>query len=166
MILTKKEILNEIKSGKLKISPFNPKNIGPASIDLTLDNKFRIFKQREVINVSEKTDYRKYAELVQSNELVLRPGQFALGLTKERIRLPEDICGWLSGRSRFARLGLLVHITASFVQPGVDNHQVLEMRNVSPNTLVVKAGTAVCQIILERCEGKARYKGKFAKQVL
>ncbi len=166
MILTKNEILKEIKKGNIKITPFNKKNIGPASIDLTLDNKFRIFGKKRKIVLNEKTDYKKIIQLKKLNQIELKPGDFALGITKETIKLPDNMCGWLSGRTRFARLGLLVHITASFVQPGINNKQVLEMRNVSPNTLVVKAGTRVCQLIIERTEGKARYKGKFKKQEL
>ena len=104
--------------------------------------------------------------IIKTEKLELKSGEFALGVTKEKISLAEDICGWLSGRSRFARLGLLVHITASFVQPGINNEQVLEMRNVSPNDLVVKSGTRVCQLVIERTEGKARYKGRFSKQGL
>lgn len=166
MILTKNEILKEIKKGNIKITPFNKKNIGPASIDLTLNNKFRIFGKKRKIVLNEKIDYKKIIQLKKLNQIELKPGDFALGITKETIKLPDNMCGWLSGRTRFARLGLLVHITASFVQPGINNKQVLEMRNVSPNTLVVKAGTRVCQLIIERTEGKARYKGKFKKQEL
>jgi dCTP deaminase len=166
MILTRNEILKEIKKGNIKIKPFNPKNIGPASVDLTLDNKFRIFRKKEKIIVDEKTDYRKYSKLIKTNKIEIKPVEFILATTKENVQLPDNMCGWLSGRSRFARLGLLVHVTSSFVQPGIDNKQVLEMRNVSPNTLAVKAGTRICQLIIERAEGKARYKGKFMKQKL
>ena len=99
-------------------------------------------------------------------ELVLKPGDFALGITKETIKLPDNMCGWLGGRSRFARLGLIVHITASFVQPGINNKQVLEIKNVSNNILVLKPGERLCQLIIERTEGRAHYKGKFKKQEL
>ena len=76
------------------------------------------------------------------------------------------MCGWLGGRTRFARLGLIVHITAAFVQPGINNKQVLEIKNTSSNTLVLKPGGKFCQLIIERTEGKARYKGRFRKQEL
>lgn len=167
MILTKEVILREIKKGRIKITPFKKANIGPASIDLTLDSKFRILKPEvEEIILDEKTDYKKYTKLITAGRIILKPGDFMLGITKETIRLPENICGWLGGRSRFARLGLLVHATASFVHPGISNRQVLEISNISPTNLVLKAGTRICQITLERTEGKARYGGKFAKQTL
>jgi dCTP deaminase len=164
MILTRNEILKEIKKGNIKIKPFNPKNIGPASIDLTLDNKFRMFKDSKKIILSEKTDYKKLTKGKRLKELVLEPGDFALGITKEQIKLPDNMCGWLGGRTRFARLGLIVHITASFVQPGINNKQVLEIKNASNNILVLKPGEQFCQLIIEKTEGKARYKGKFKKQ--
>jgi dCTP deaminase len=164
-VLTKNEILKEIKKGNIKLAPFSPENIGPASVDLTLDNRFRVFDHKTII-LDEKTDYKKYSELKTANQIVLKPGDFILGITKEKISLAEDLCAWLGGRTRYARLGLLIHITAAFIQPGVDNRQVLEIKNISPNDLVVKAGTKVCQLIIERTEGKAKYKGKFKKQKL
>jgi len=164
MILTKNEILKEIKKGNIKIKPLNLKNVGPASIDLTLDNKFRVFEDSKKIVLNEKTDYKRLTKGKKLKELILKPGDFALGITKEQINLPDNLCGWLSGRSRFARLGLLVHITASFVQPGINNKQVLEIKNASNNILIIKPGEKFCQLIIEKTEGKAIYKGKFKKQ--
>ncbi len=166
MILTKEKILDEIKKKRIKITHFNKKNIGPASIDLTLDNKFRIFNIKREIVLDEKTDYKKYSQLRKLNKVVLKPGDFIVGITKEKIRLADDLCGILTGRSRFARLGLGVHITASFVQPGIDNKQVLEIKNTGANSLVLRSGAKICQLIIERTEGKAKYKGKFKKQKL
>jgi len=164
MILTKNEILKEIKKGNIKIKPLNLKNIGPASVDLTLSDKFRFFKGNKKIILNEKADYKKLTKVKKLKELVLKPGDFALGITKEQIKLPDNICGWLSGRSRFARIGLIVHITAAFVQPGINNKQVLEVKNAGNNTLVLKPGEKYCQLIIQKTEGKARYKGKFKKQ--
>lgn len=166
MILTKNIILKEIKLGRIKIKPFHIKNLGPASYDLTLGNKFRIFKSKKGIHHIHNT--AKYEEITKiitvKDKYLLKPGETIHGITEERITLPEDICGWLQGRSRFARFGLMVHITASFVQPGVNNRQVLELNNASHNTLVIYPHTMIAQIIFERCEGKAKYKGRFRKQ--
>ena len=92
------------------------------------------------------------------------PGESALARTVERITLPDDICGRLEGRSRFARLGLLVHITASFMHPGISNHQVLEMYNASPFPLAVHPGTRICQFVFEKTIGCRHYRGRFADQ--
>jgi dCTP deaminase len=166
MILSKKDILKEIKKNKIKITPFNEKNIHGASIDLTLDNKFRKFKRSiRKIEVSETVDYKDYTNLIEVEDyLILKPNETVLGITKEKIKLPDNVCGWLQGRSRFARLGLLVHISSNFIQPGVDNKQVLEMKNVGKITLKIKPGLKICQLILEKVSSNAEYKGKFKKQ--
>lgn len=165
MILTKDEILKEIKKGRIKIKPFSKDQIGPASIDLSLGNEFRVFKQWKTAPVAEDVDYKKFTKLIKVDKSrTLGPEEFILGLTKEKITLPENICGWLTGRSRFARLGLSIHITASFIQPGISNKQVLEIKNVSKMPLILYPGTRICQIILMKTAGKSKYKGRFAKQ--
>lgn len=159
MVLGKEEILNEIKRGNLKIEPFNVNNIKGSSIDLTIDNKFRIFNK----NISGE-DYRKYSKLITKNEIVLEPGDFILGITKEKITL-KDLCGWLEGRSTYARLGLGIHVTANFIHPGVSNKQVLEIKNLNNFKIKIKAGVRICQLILERVEGKYVLESRFKKQV-
>ncbi|MCD6576266.1 MAG: dCTP deaminase [Nanoarchaeota archaeon] len=166
MILTKKKILEAIKRKEIVISPFNKRNVGAGSIDLTLDNKFRIFVKKGTIKLSENVDYKKYTKLITANKILLNPGEIVLGITKEKLKLPEDMCGWLQGRSRFARLGLVVHVTASFVQPGSENKQVLEIINLGKNPIEIHAGDKICQLIIERTEGKAKFKGKFVNQKL
>jgi len=137
-ILTRDAIIEKIKKKEVSITPYDNKNIGPGSIDLTLDNKFRVFRHDQYkIKADEKTDYKALTKRIISNTLILKPDDFCLGITKEKVKLPSDICGWLSGRSRFARLGLLVHITAPFVQPGINNKQVLEIKNISPYNIVL-----------------------------
>jgi len=168
MILTKPEIQKEIKKGRIKITPYNPKTLGPASLDLTLDNQLRVFRSLDKdVNVNSRTDYKKLTRKVKFNKsYYLKPGELVLGITKEKITLPNNICGWLSSRSRFARIGMMIHITAPFVQPGISNKQVLEIYNAGPNVLKLIPGEKVCQFIFQRCEGKAKYKGKFKTQTL
>ncbi|MDD5177815.1 MAG: dCTP deaminase [Candidatus Nanoarchaeia archaeon] len=164
-ILTKEEILKEIKKGNIKINPFNKNNVGPGSIDLTLDDKFRTFKKsRKVYNVDEKIDYKKLTKFSKKKSIIIKPNETILAITKEKISLAENICGWLEGRSRFARLGLMVHISASFLQPGISNYQVLEMNNMGKVPLRLNSGIKICQIIFEKTDGKARYKGIFRNQ--
>lgn len=163
-ILTKKKILKEIKKGKIKITPFDVKAVGPGSVDLALDGQFRVFTKGKTYEVTEKADYQKISKAVKSNSIVIKPGEVILGITKERITLSDNICGWLEGRSRFARLGLLVHITAGFMQPGIDNRQVLEIANLSKRPLRLHAGTRICQFIFQKTKGKARYEGRFKGQ--
>ena len=162
------EILKEISRKRIEISPFSKSSIGPASVDLTLDNKLRIFNiDKRVHSIHNKVDYKKITKLININKgYVLKPGELVLGITKEKITLPDDICGWLNSRSRFARHGLMSHITAPFICPGVSNKQVLEIYNASPRKLKIMPGLKICQIIFQRCEGKAKYKGTFKNQKL
>lgn len=168
MILTSNEILKEIAKKRVQIEPFDKKIVGPASVDLTLDNKIRVFKHRkEIINIGENSDYKEITEIIRLKKgYILKPGELVLGITKEKITLPDDICGWLQSRSRFARFGLMSHITAPFVCPGISNHQVLEIFNASQRKIRIKEGLQICQLILERCEGRAKYKGIFKSQEL
>lgn len=165
-ILTREEILKEIELGNIKIDPFSRDQVGPGSVDLYLDNKIRIFKKiHKVFHVTEEADYREITELVVVRDFfLLMPGETALGITRETITLSPSICGWLEGRSRYARLGLLVHITAGFMQPGINNKQILEMSNVSPIPLAIHPGTPICQFIFQRTVGEATYRGKFSNQ--
>ena len=111
--------------------------------------------QARVTQLEEVDDY-----------FVLMPGETVLGVTVERIKLAPSLCGRLEGRSRFARLGLMVHITAGFMQPGINNHQVLEISNVSSIPLALHPGTRMCQFIFETCVGEATYSGRFANQII
>ncbi len=165
-ILAHDEILKELKKKKIVITPYRKANLGPASYDLTLDNKFRKFNLNlKYYEIKEATDYKKISYPISCKTLTLEPGEFALGITKEKIKLSNNICGWLSGRTRYARLGLGVHVTANFIQPGVNNKQVLELKNLGNTPIKLKAGSKVIQIIFERTEGKAsKYTGKFGKQ--
>ncbi len=166
MILTRDVIRRELDSGRLVIDPLLPDQIGPASIDLHLGDEIRVMAGGpEVIDVTEDADYRTVTQVRQLNgPYLLKPGETIHGITREHIRLPGDICGWLEGRSRFARLGLMIHVTSSFISPGVDNRQVLEIANLAGRPLAIHAGTRLCQLILQRTEGSATYQGRFANQ--
>ena len=162
MILTRDEILKEVMEGNIVITPFNPNNVGPASIDLTLGNQFRIFKKSKIDLKS--VNYKKITKLVRKNKITIKPGQLILGITKEKIKLANNLAGNLEGRSRYARLGLLVHISSNFIHPGVNNKQILEIRNDSNSEVTLYAGLKICQLIINEVKGQAIYKGKFKDQ--
>ena len=167
MILTHDVILAEIAAGRIEIEPFTSDQVGAASIDLHLGDEIRVMEGGPpVIELDDDADFRTVTQVRPLAErYVLAPGETIHGITRERIRLPPDIGGWLEGRSRYARLGLMVHVTAGFVAPGVDNRQVLEMANVAGRPLAVRAGIRICQIVLQRTEGEAVYRGRFATQL-
>jgi dCTP deaminase len=166
MILTREAIERELAAGRIIVDPLLPEQIGPASIDLHLGDEIRVMHaSADAVDVTDDADYRAITDVqALTQPYALRPGETIHGITRERIRLPGDIAGWLEGRSRFARLGLMIHVTSGFVAPGVDSRQVLEMSNVSARTLRIHAGVRLCQIVLQRCDGSAVYQGRFARQ--
>ena len=165
-VLAREEILRLVDSGTVQVDPLREDQVGPGSIDLHLGNEFRVFKKlRNACVVEERISLEELSDRVEvEDSFTLMPGETVLGITRERIKLPANVCGWLEGRSRFARIGLVIHMTASFVQPGVNNRQVLEIGNLAPFPLVLKPGVRICQIILERTEGAASYGGRFMSQ--
>ncbi len=165
-VLTHDKILEAIAAGHIEIEPYDPALVGPGSVDLHLGDEFRVFRKlHQIYHVNDESDFQQITELVKVEDyFVLMPGETVLAVTKERLRLAPFLCGRLEGRSRFARLGLMVHITAGFMQPGINNKQVLEISNVSSVPLALHPGTRLCQFVFERCEGEATYAGRFAEQ--
>ena len=167
-ILGRQAILQAIEQGAISITPFTPELVGPASIDLTLASTFRVFRKvHQVIEVRENTDYRELTDKIEvpsGKHILIMPGETVLGITRERIRLGPGLCGWLEGRSRFARLGLMVHISAPFMGPGIDSQQVLEMSNFGPAPLEVYPGIPICQFVFQKLDGNEQYEGRFADQ--
>lgn len=165
-VLTREVILAELESGRLRIEPFLPEMVGPASIDLHLGDQIRVIQRgSHPIPIRDDADFRHYTRVQRLNgPYVLHAGSTIHGITRERITLPANLCGFLEGRSRFARLGLMIHVTSAFVQPGVSNRQVLEISNVAGRPLELHAGVSVCQLVLLRTEGESSYSGRFARQ--
>jgi dCTP deaminase len=167
-ILGRQAILAAIDEGAITITPFCPERLGPASVDLTLASTFRVFRKvHQVIAVGDSTDDRAFTDKIEieaGGSILIMPGETVLGITQERLTLGPGLCGWLEGRSRFARLGLMVHISAPFMGPGIDSQQVLEMSNFGPAPLAVAPGLPICQFVFQKLEGSERYAGRFAGQ--
>ena len=165
-VLTRDALLAAIETGALVLEPYDPEAVGPASIDLTLGDEIRVLEPGpDPIPIRDDVDYRLYTRKAKLTEpYVLSPGETIHGITRERITLSGSLCGLLEGRSRFARLGLMIHVTSAFVQPGVSNRQVLEMSNVSGHPLEIHAGVRVCQLVVLRADGNAIYRGRFSRQ--
>ena len=165
-VLTRDPLLAEIDAGRIRLDPFERDQVGPASIDLTLADEIRVIEEGDTpIPLSSDVDYRDHTRLERLDDpFVLVPGVTIHGITREKITLASDLCGFLEGRSRFARLGLMIHVTSAFVQPGVDNRQVLEISNVSGRPLEIHPGVRICQLVVLRAEGQAVYRGRFADQ--
>jgi dCTP deaminase len=167
-ILVGAEIERALEDGSIRIDPLDRSQVGPGSVDLTLGNDFRVFKQRsEVYHVTNDARFEDITSSIHVEDgsfVVIKPGEMILGITREKITLADNISGRLEGRSRFARFGLAVHVTAGFMHPGISNHQVLEIVNLGHAPLALYPDTRICQFVFERCDGHAKYRGRFADQ--
>lgn len=162
------ELLKLIRDGSVRVEPFREAQIGPASIDLHLGDSFRVFeKTRDVFHVREDADYKQLTRAVKvdrNGSFLIMPNELVQGITEETLTLPPTLSGRIEGRSRFARLGLLIHLSSGFIQPGSTGRVVLEILNVSPLPLALHPGTAICQVIIEEARGATKYQGAFAGQ--
>jgi len=171
MILSDVDIRRAIKSGEIKFEPqITEDQIGPGSVDLTLGNEFLKMKEglRQRPYDLKEININDLFEEIISESIVIRPNELVLAKTLEKITLSPNICGWIQGRSRYARLGISVHVASSFLQPGISNRQVLEIINLSKIPYTLHSGMRICQVIFQRMQTKtskpyARF-GTYAKQ--
>ena len=144
MVLSDRTIKKEIAKGRIVIEPLTMGCIQPASVDLHLDKRLLVFKpQRYPAYIDVRHSIEHLNELVELDEdraFFLNPGEFVLVSTLESITLPDDIVGRLEGKSSLGRIGLLVHSTAGYVDPGWHGHLTIELSNVAklPITLYYK----------------------------
>ncbi len=151
MILSDFDIRKMLNEGKLKITPLQDDQIGPASVDLTLGDEWYFFKDeysRKIVDLKD-TGFQDAFDMKKAKEITLKPGELCLGKTLERLTLPKDVMGKLEGRSRYARMGVIIHLTSALVQPGSDNRQVLEIVNLAPFPIKLHAGMRVSQVVFE-----------------
>ncbi len=149
MILSDRDIKKEIKNKRLTITPYNSNFVQPASYDVTLGSEVRVFKNTQKAYLDVKEDASGFMELIKipkSKPLIVHPGEFMLGTTLERVSLPDDIVGQLNGRSSLGRLGLIIHATAGYVDPGFEGFLTLEMTNVSNIPIALYPGMRIGQI--------------------
>lgn len=149
MVLSDRTIRKELEAGNLEIDPLGPNAIQPASVDLRLGHQFRVFRNSRIPYIDVKKDYPDLTELVEisgDEPFILHPGEFALAVTYERVRLPDFIVGRLEGKSSLGRLGLLIHSTAGYVDPGWNGALTLELSNVANLPITLYHGMKVSQI--------------------
>ena len=149
VILSDRTIRQELKAGRIEIEPLDDDSIQPSSVDLHVDRYFRVFRNhsRRVIDVKEsQDDLTELVEIGGEEAFILHPGEFVLGSTYERVRLPDDLVARLEGKSSLGRLGLLIHSTAGFVDAGWDGHLTLELSNVATLPITLYPGMKIGQI--------------------
>ena len=149
MVLSDVSIREAIAAGRIALDPFDPELIQPASIDVRCDRRFRVFRNSRYGFIDVKTPMPELTELVETGDdepFILHPGEFVLGATLERLTLGVDLVARLEGKSSLGRLGLQVHSTAGFVDPGFDGHVTLELANVSNLPITLYPAMKVGQV--------------------
>jgi dCTP deaminase len=138
-----------IAEGRVKIDPFDDAMIQPASIDLRLGPSFRVFHNFHVdsIDLSDPPqNLTEHVELGPDEPFVVHPGEFVLGRTEEYIEMPDDLVSRVEGKSSLGRLGLIVHATAGFVDPGFRGTLTLEITNLTRVPIKLWAGKPIAQL--------------------
>ena len=149
MILSDRDIRGAIEAGRIVIDPFDPVDVQPSSVDLHVDRYFRTFHNARYPYIDVKKPMDGLTELVDVKEdepFILHPGEFVLGSTLEYVRLPDDLVARLEGKSSLGRLGLLIHSTAGYVDPGFEGHLTLELSNVANLPITIYPGMKIGQI--------------------
>jgi dCTP deaminase len=148
-VLSDRTIKERLAAGRIVIEPLDEGAIQPASVDLRLDNQFRIFKVTTRPYVDVREPLEELTELVTLGEaepFILQPGAFCLATTLETVTLPDDLVARVDGRSSLGRLGLLVHATAGYIDPGWTGKLTLELSNQSQMPIALYHGMRISQI--------------------
>jgi len=167
MRLSDKDIEQYLDEDKIIISPKPDRSmISGVSVDIRLGNEFRVFQDHTApfIDLSgPKAEMQQAMNAVMSDEIViadgdaffLHPGELALAVTYESVTLPDNIVGWLDGRSSLARLGLMVHVTAHRIDPGWSGQIVLEFYNSGKLPLALRPKMKIAALNFETMSSSA-----------
>ncbi|GHG54088.1 dCTP deaminase [Flavimobilis marinus] len=160
MLLSDRDIRDELASGRVRLDPYDPTMIQPSSIDVRLDRFFRLFDNHRYPVIDPAADQPELTRLVETapgEAFVLHPGEFVLGSTFETVGLPDDVAARLEGKSSLGRLGLLTHSTAGFIDPGFDGHVTLELSNVATLPIMLWPGMKIGQLCFFRLSSPAEH---------
>jgi dCTP deaminase len=149
MVLSDRTIRRLLEEGRIAIDPYDDDLLQPSSVDVRVDRYFRVFRNSRYPYIDVKEPMDDLTELVEvdgDDPFILHPGEFVLGSTLERIALPDDLVARLEGKSSLGRLGLLIHSTAGFVDPGWDGHVTLELSNVANLPITIYHGMKIGQL--------------------
>jgi dCTP deaminase len=149
MVLSDRTIRRLLDEGRIGIEPYEEELLQPSSVDVRVDRLFRVFRNSRYPFIDVKQEMEGLTELVEvepEEAFILHPGEFVLGSTLERITLPDDLVARLEGKSSLGRLGLLIHSTAGFIDPGWDGHVTLELSNVANLPITIYYGMKIGQL--------------------
>jgi dCTP deaminase len=174
VVLSDTTIRSEIDAERIVIEPFDAGLIQPSSVDVRVDNRFRVFQNSRYPYIDVRQPMEDLTELVTvegDEPFILHPGEFVLGQTLERVTLPNDLVARLEGKSSLGRLGLLIHSTAGFVDSGFSGNLTLELSNVANLPITIYHGMPIGQLSfmrmdapVERPDGSAETGSKYQGQ--
>jgi dCTP deaminase len=148
-VLSDRDIAVALAAGRVKVEPYDPADLQPSSVDLHLDRSFRVFRNNRYAFIdvrSPQPDLTELLSIADEEPFVLHPGEFVLGQTLEWVELPNDLVARLEGKSSLGRLGLLIHSTAGYVDPGWKGKLTLELSNVAKLPIALYFGMKIGQI--------------------
>ena len=164
VILSGEQIREYIRQGRIIVEPFDERLIGPSQIDLRLDSKFRVFRSTNLVDPFNRRSVEKNTELVNTKgkPFVIQTGQLVLGVTLEKVAVPNDLVASIEGRSSIARMGVFIHISSGHVNPGSGSRNpipvTLEILNMNPAPVKLYPSMRVCQLLFYTMD-KAASKG-------
>ncbi len=148
-VLSDGTILQFLREGRIKVDPWDPRMVQPASIDLRLGDSFRVFHNHKVTAIDLRDPPSNLTEevvMAEGEAFVIHPGEFCLGRTLEWIQIPNDIVARIEGKSSLGRLGLIVHATAGFCDPGFEGTLTLELNNLTRVPIRLYPGLPIAQL--------------------
>ncbi len=159
-MLSDRGIRAALEAGRIGLDPFDASLIQPASVDVRCDRRFRVFRNSRYGHIDVKQEQPELTELIEITDggpFILHPGEFVLGATLERVTLGDDIVSRLEGKSSLGRLGLQVHSTAGFIDPGFDGHVTLELANVANLPITLYPEMKIGQLSFLNLDGPAEH---------
>src|SRR4051812_3358121 len=148
-VLSDGTIRRLVDEGRIRIEPWDPELVQPASVDLLLGNSFRVFHNHRTAAIDLReppTNLTEHIAITDDEAFVIHPGEFVLGVTRELVALPDDVVARIEGKSSIGRLGLIVHATAGFVDPGFTGTLTLEITNLTRVPIKLWPGLPIAQL--------------------
>jgi dCTP deaminase len=148
-VLSDRDIRSELEAGRIRVDPYDPADLQPSSVDLHLDRSFRVFRNNRYAYIDVRApqpDLTEMLRVADDEPFILHPGEFVLGQILEWVELPDDLVARLEGKSSLGRLGLLIHSTAGYVDPGWKGNLTLELSNVANLPIALYYGMRIGQI--------------------
>jgi len=148
-VLSDRDLRAAMQAGRVRVDPYDPACLQPSSVDLHLDREFRVFRNNRYPYIDPRQAQPDLTEIVAIEDdepFILHPGEFVLGQTLEWVELPDDLVARLEGKSSLGRLGLLIHSTAGYVDPGWKGNLTLELSNVANLPIALYRGMKIGQI--------------------